>query len=294
MIMSISISLFVLHLAVLYKMHLTNSRALEYEEVLETERKLLELQSSRETLIAVTLALLVLVIAAVRGLVKNPTVSAVLPCISLLTAVVLHLMDFRSSLSGMKMWRSPQLQATECTSLSSTSLSTTKGPVPLKLSRRRNGRLQLVRLLTWLLATGALTLLILIVSDGLQMRGELIDYSFTRGHITTPPHALAHQNTLLLHKDVDSLPFTFSTGPFTSKVELRLEHPLLNSSEAENVTIFDGNSSDGGEYSISVPAGPLYSRLIVDAASHLHQKPTRYVIHLIRTGEARCHLLRLQ
>ena len=289
MIMSISISLFVLHLAVLYKMHLTNSRALEYEEVLETERKLLELQSSRETLITVILALLVLVIAAVRGLVKNPTVSAVLPCISLLTAVVLHLMDFRSSLSGMKMWRSPQLQATECTSLSSKALSTTKGPVPLKLSRRRNGRLQLVRLLTWLLATGALTLLILIVLDGLKMRGELIDYSFTRGHITTPPHALAHQNTLLLHKDVDSLPFTFSTGPFTSKVKLRLEHPLLNSSEAENVTIFDGNSTDGGEYSISVPAGPLYSRLIVDAASHLHQKPTRYVIHLIRTGEARCH-----
>ena len=77
--------------------------------------------------------------------------------------------------------------------------------------------MQLVRLLTWLLATGALALLILIVLDELKMRGELIDYSFTRGHITTPPHALAHQNTLLLHKDVDSLPFTFSTGPLHFK-----------------------------------------------------------------------------
>ena len=288
MIMTISISLFVLHVAIVYKMHLTNSKALEYEEVLETERKLVELQSSWETLVAVILALLVLVVAALTGLVKNPTASAILPCISLVTAVALHLMDFRASLYGMKMWRSPQLNATECTSLSSAALSTTKGLVPLKLSRRRNGRLQLVRLLTWLLATGALTLLILIVLDGLQMRGELIAYSFTRGHITTPPHALAHQNTLLLHKDVDSLPFTFSTGPFTSKVELRLEHPLLNSSDAEPVTIFDGNATDGGQYLVSVPAGPFYSRLIVDAASHLHQKPTRYVIHLIRTSEARC------
>ena len=294
-IMLISISLFLIHLAVIFKIEVTNSKALEYEEVLEKEWKLLELQSSRNTFIFLIIVLGILFVAMTIELVglamKHVLRSAMLPCISLLAAVVLHLMDFRSSLAGVKMWRSPQLKATECTFITSTGLSSVKGVAgfdsKLPLSQSRRLRLQLVRLLTGLLATGALSLLILIVLDGVQMRGELVDYSFGRGYITTPPHSLARQNSLLLHSNVDSLPFTFSTGPFTSEVKVQLEHPLLE--KVEPVPVF--NASDdvehgGGEYSVPLPSGPLYSRLIVEASSHLHDKPTRYVIHVIRTGEA--------
>jgi len=299
-IMFISVSLFLIHLAVVFKIEVTNSKALEYEEVLETKKKLLELQSSRKTFIFLIIALVVLFSTVVVGLVGLPrklTVlrSAILPCISLVTAVVLHLMDFRTSLCGIEMWRSPQLKATECTFITSTGLKSVKtvkseALEAETLSKSRRLRLQVVRLLTWLLAIGALSLLILIVFDGVQMRGELVDYSFGRGYITTPPHSLAHQNSLLLHSNVDSLPFTFSTGPFTSEVKVRLEHPLLEKVQSnQSVPVF--NQSDdvehgGGEYSVPLPSGPLYGRLIVEASSHLYKEPTRYVIHLIRIGEA--------
>ena len=296
-IMFISVSLFLIHLAVVFKIEVTNSKALEYEEVLETKKKLLELQSSRKTFIFLIIALVVLFSTVVVGLVGLPRKlivlrSAFLPCISLVTAVVLHLMDFRTSLCGIEMWRSPQLKATECTFITSTGLKSVKSEAleAETLSKSRRLRLQVVRLLTWLLAIGALSLLILIVFDGVQMRGELVDYSFGRGYITTPPHSLARQNSLLLHSNVDSLPFTFSTGPFTSEVKVRLEHPLLEKVQSnQSVPVF--NQSDdvehgGGEYSVPLPSGPLYGRLIVEASSHLYKEPTRYVIHLIRIGEA--------
>ena len=84
--------------------------------------------------------------------------SAILPCVSLVTALVLHLMDLRTSLSGIKMWRSPQLKATECTFITSTGLKSVKSEAlePQTLSKNLHLRLQVVRLLTWLLAIGSI------------------------------------------------------------------------------------------------------------------------------------------
>lgn len=98
---------------------------------------------------------------------------------------------------------------------------------------------------------------------------------------------------MLLHTNVDSFTFSFAAGQFTSRLQLKLEHPLLelHDSVAEMVPIFDANESEKGvtdqsEHTVSVPAGPLYSRLIIEAESHLHSKPTQYMIHLLRLGEA--------
>eukprot|EP00434_Breviolum_minutum_P032686 symbB.v1.2.028905.t1/scaffold3109.1/size64052/4 len=154
------------------------------------------------------------------------------------------------------------------------------------LSGQREGWKQVLRLQTACAAVGALTLLMFIVLDAVQMRGELLDYSFNRGYTALPPSSRAVQNTVLLHNNVDALTFTFETGPFTSKVQLRLEHPLMEN--LSTITIFEANitTGQGGEETVSLPAGPLYSRLLVDAHSHLHEKPTQYMIHFLRVGEA--------
>lgn len=162
------------------------------------------------------------------------------------------------------------------------------------MSREREFRKQLIRMLIWLWATSALSLLMCIVFDGMQMGGELVQYSLSRGYTSIPPHALATQNTVMLHTNVDSFTFSFAAGEFTSRLQLKLEHPLLEASNpvANMVPIFDASNEseksvpDRSEYSVSVPAGPLYSRLIIEAESHLHSKPTQYVIHLLRLGEA--------
>lgn len=157
----------------------------------------------------------------------------------------------------------------------------------VEISSEKRFRKYVLRALIWLLATGGLSLLIFIVLDGLQMRGELVDYSVSRGFITTPPHALTMQNTLLLHKNVDSFTFSCVPGPFTSKVQLRLEHPLLESNDTEMVPLFEEETAErhGGEFTVSLPAGPLYGRLIIQAESHLHEKPTEYTMHVLRVGD---------
>ncbi|OLP76005.1 Ankyrin repeat and SOCS box protein 3 [Symbiodinium microadriaticum] len=294
-IMAISISLFVIHVVVLWQTEILNACALRYEQVLKSQNKLLPLRQRKEVLPLLAVASLVLLLALTSGILSSTTkqhksaANATLPCTTLFATVALHLLDLYSSVSGLQAWRAPQLSATEFTRVSSEGLETTdtKAEVPA-LSRARRFRKQLVRLLTSLVAVGALNILMLIVLDGLQMRGELVDYSFNRGYTAIPPHSQALHNTLLLHKDVDAVSFAYETGPFTSQVKLRLEHPLLDIKEA---TVFDSEAADsterkGGEYTVSMPAGPLYSRLVVEASSHLHHQPTKYVVHLLRIGEA--------
>ncbi|CAE7772956.1 Asb3, partial [Symbiodinium necroappetens] len=294
-IMAISISLFVIHVVVLWQTEILNACALRYEQVLKSQNKLLPLRQRKEVLPLLAVASLVLLLALTSGILSSTTkqhksaANATLPCTTLFATVALHLLDLYSSVSGLQAWRASQLSATEFTRVSSEGLETTdtNAEVPA-LSRARRFRKQLVRLLTSLVAVGALNILMLIVLDGLQMRGELVDYSFNRGYTAIPPHSQALHNTLLLHKDVDAVSFAYETGPFTSQVKLRLEHPLLDIKEA---TVFDSEAADsterkGGEYTVSMPAGPLYSRLVVEASSHLHHQPTKYVVHLLRIGEA--------
>ena len=90
-------------------------------------------------------------------------------------------------------------------------------------------------------------------------------------------------NTLLLHADADTLIFGFEAGDHTENVSVRLEHPQLGKEDAENISSVSQVMSDehagspktlSGEYKIILPAGPLYSRIIVKAASKLQIAPT--------------------
>ncbi|CAE7869335.1 mask, partial [Symbiodinium sp. KB8] len=149
----------------------------------------------------------------------------------------------------------------------------------------------IVSLLTWLVATAALSVLILLGLDGLQMRGSLLEYSFSKGHVVYLPGVTALNNTLLLHDDVDSVTFGFEAGVHTKTITLRLEHPQMQLNDSEKVVLFSHRADSklavpAGEYPLNLPAGPLYARIIVEAESRLKIPPTQYTFHVLRVGEA--------
>lgn len=287
-IVAISISLCVVHVAVLCHMETVNSQALRYDQVLEFHSKLLPLHQSRLLHVVLLGALFTSSVAVCVGLVrKRAPISASPPCVSLLVTVALHLCDYYMSREGLEKWRSPQLRIAEFTRISCKGLEVAReGVEKPELTAGRDFRHHCSRLLLWLYTMGALGLLMLIVLDGVKMQGELLDYSFSRGYVATPPHSQAMHNTVLLHSSVDTVSFAYEPGPFTSRIEMCLEHPLM---EAKQVTLFDADDSGSemqGDYAISLPASPLYSRLIVQATSHLLERPTEYVFHFVRVGEA--------
>ena len=154
------------------------------------------------------------------------------------------------------------------------------------LSKERYLHKQMVRVQIWLLVMGALSLLMFIVLDGVQMRGELVDYSLSRGYTATPPHADTVQNTVVLHTNIDSLTFSFAPGPYTSKLQFQLLHPLADSNDSKASLDAEDVEGNKGALTLSLPRGPLYSRLIIEAWSHLHREPTLYMFHLLRVGDA--------
>ena len=291
----ISASLLAIHLLVLCQMEMTYSAALHYEQAMERQGKLVTLTGTSSVLTLLVSAVVMLLVAVAVGILGNEAmVSAAIPCTSLATSVAWHLMDFRSSLAGLDKWRSPQLKATEFTGTAGKSFETISSSDSKSLTRGREFQKQMMRFLVGLLAVGALGILVLLCLDGMKMRGELVDYSFSCGRLSIPPNPSAVQNTLLLHTSVDSCSFRFEAGLHTSKVHLRLEHAYGYTALSQGVTVFDedhdkvntGEEKRAGEISVNLPAGPLYSRIIVSASSHLHKTPTRYMIHLLRVGEA--------
>ncbi|CAE7433928.1 PHPT1 [Symbiodinium microadriaticum] len=290
----ISASLLAIHLLVLWQMEMTHSAALLHEQVMESQGKLLSLTINKTVLALLVPAVVVLLVAVALGILRNESmVSATIPCTSLATTVAWHLMDFRLSLAGLGMWRSPQLRASEFIGTAAKGFETISTSDLQALSRGRELQKQMIRFLVGLLGVFAFAILVLLQIDGMNMRGELIDYSFSRGHLSIPPTGLAIQNTLLLHTSVDSFVFRFEAGKYTSKVQLHVEHAYSDTVPSEPETIFDENVDTEagagkrfGETWVSLPSGPLYSRLIVAASSHLQRAPTRYTVHLLRVGEA--------
>ena len=195
----ISASLWAIHLLVLCQMAMTHSAALLHEQVMESQGKLLSLTNNKTVLAILVSAVVGLLVAVALGILRNESmVSATIPCTSLATAVAWHLMDFRLSLAGLGKWRSPQLRATEFTANAAKGFETISSSDLQALSRGRELQKQMVRFLVGLLGFFALATLVQLQIDGMTMRGELIDYSFSRGHLSIPPSHLAIQNTLLL------------------------------------------------------------------------------------------------
>ena len=130
----------------------------------------------------------------------------------------------------------------------------------------------------------------------------MLDYSFSKGHLTYLAGDRAVQNTLLLHDDADSITFYFEAGTSTESVKLTIQHPLLNDSNA--VLLYslngEGEASEAAdassktpamEYQLDLPAGPLYGRITVETSSTVCfftqcvMSATTYMFHIIRVGE---------
>ncbi len=100
-----------------------------------------------------------------------------------------------------------------------------------------------------------------------------MQYTWNRGHLVYPstPHAL--HNTLLLDASADSLILDVRGGTHTRSISVFLEHPQLNQSEPVQLT-------STTECQLSLPTGPLYGRIQVQAQGDAVH--TTYVVHLIR------------
>ena len=91
---------------------------------------------------------------------------------------------------------------------------------------------------------------------------------------------------MVLHTNIDYLTLSLAPGPFTSKVQLRLLHPLAEFNHYDASFDAEDVIGDEGAFTLFLPTGPLYSRLIIEAWSHLHGKPTQYMFHFLRIGDA--------
>ena len=127
---------------------------------------------------------------------------------------------------------------------------------------------------SWIFASAAFAVIIMMGRDGQHMHGSLVDYSFSRGHLLYMPDATTLHNTLLLDDEADAVPLVFEAGDYTSTITLRVEHPQVG--DSEEVVIYshstDSSSSPsttGGEHKLALPAGPLYGRVTLRVSSKL-------------------------
>eukprot|EP00438_Fugacium_kawagutii_P035548 Skav214504 [mRNA] locus=scaffold1011:356928:371333:- [translate_table: standard] len=258
----IVLSLFSLHVFVVYELLQTLQWGVYCDEILERERQRLK-PSDRRTMQTFSAILLVLAVAFLFGfatLKVSDLPSALFSSVAPFVAVLIHSMELKECAIGLSKWREPQLTG-EYTEYPGEALPTKTAEESTTLSKKRD---------TWMMRI-------------------LVDYSFSEGHLVYLPQATARQNTLLLHESTDSVNFVFERGAHTKNVTLKLEHlqlenqtlsvPLLDEAEGEEMQSML-------KYQLNLPQGPLYSRITVEAESRLRIKATQYTFHLVRVGEA--------
>ncbi|CAE7381203.1 PFDN6 [Symbiodinium sp. CCMP2456] len=289
----VSLSFCALHLAVLLQAKVTVKWGVRYDEVLERSRQRLHPVDQTHATRCFALILLVMMSALLPAV--SMSASFVTPFFALISAVFLHAWDLSTSLNGLSKWREPQL-ACEFTEFPSEKLPSCE-TVPQMLRKERESHYLVASSLTWFVATVAVGVLSLMGLDALHMRGALVDYSFSKGYLTGIAGVATLENTLLLHDAADSITFVYEGSQHTRSISLKLEHPQLDGQDTEEVTLFSYDGEGGGhkdpastpaagKFEVKLPTGPLYSRITVEAASHLRISPTRYSFHIVRVGEA--------
>lgn len=118
-----------------------------------------------------------------------------------------------------------------------------------------------------------------VLLDMNQVRGEVVQYSFGRGHLTHPAGLDSFHNTLLLDLLVDSVSLDITKGDHTRSVCWSLEHPLLP--QTNSTCLVDRQH---GHFEVEMPRGPLYGSLRL-VASDAHSNTT-YIVHILRVGTA--------
>ena len=199
--------------------------------------------------------------------------------VAVLVVLALHALQLDTALSALQKWREPQIKCEEFHQVNS-ELLPHSNELPAQLSRLRFLKLALLRCFMGCLVVCAAGVLGLVTLDGSQVRGELVDYSFNRGHLLYPSEGQTFHNTVLLDNTVDSLVLTLEAGPNTIGIQLKVQHSLL----PENETFYPMDNEKSGEFQVFLPASPLYGRISVVAVGH-HASST-YVFHALRSGAA--------
>lgn len=268
----------VMHLLVLNQQARTAATALAYDEVLEIRSELLRLEGASRgqqvlfcTILGMIASLLCFQTTGVRA-------DAQAVFCSFCITMALRGKSMHDSMKGLKMWREPRLENAEFLGVQFQNIPCTSEGVALSdLSVHRAQQLLIRRSIAWLSAGLALMAVAWTLLDMLQMRGELLHYGLNRGHMVHPPHLQAFHNTLLLDT-VDAMTLSYEPNAHTHEMSLTIEHPQL-----DNATVsLPCNGS--GVYQLSLPPGPLYSRISVNALG-LYASNT-YTIHIIRVGAA--------
>ncbi|CAE7258305.1 unnamed protein product, partial [Symbiodinium microadriaticum] len=173
-------------------------------------------------------------------------------------------------------WRDPCILSAEYFPYSLPPMPTTTD-APAKLSGDRAKKWLAAVSLKMLFAWIASAAMALALSDFLHLRGELLKYEVSRGHLTYPSNNEAVHNTLLLDSNADALTLGIELFDHTHGVQMKIESPLLNASD-----VIPFNKS--GEHQLALPSGPFYSRItLIALGAHVH---TNYTIHVLRVQPA--------
>ena len=268
--------LYLLHLLVLLQQALSFHHGLEHEELL-TQRKLLRLAPTHLLTGIFWLLVLPVVPLLVHGMRAAFSESPQLSALAVIcTCVLLHAKHLHDATSSHNKWREPQIQSKEYVPFTA---------LPLQMASDAPTKLTYERALKWLAAKAvkmifawlASCALAMILLDLLQMRGQLLKYDVSRGHLTSPGSREAFHNTLLLDTNADSLTLNVELFDHTRDLLLKVEHPLLNDTELVRF-------NESGEHQISIPPGPLYGRISLWAVGSYAD--TNYTIHVIRVAPA--------
>ena len=251
--------------------------ALSYDEVLQVRRELLRLPGV--TILSASVCGLLCGMVFVGLLVRLPTAerSQRPAFLLLLVSAALHARHFYMTMVSRGLWREPKLCNKESFYVELDTLSSTS-TWPTKLSIQRAKTYFLVASLVALALSAAAMVVSFAALDILEMRGELLDYSFSRGRLTSPANTFSFHNTVLLDDKTDSLTLNFEKGNHTHGLFLQVENPLLdNSSETIPVHQFT-------ERAIPLPSSPFYSRIsLIAVGSYIN---TTYIFHILRLGTA--------
>ncbi|CAE7942396.1 unnamed protein product [Symbiodinium necroappetens] len=268
--------LYLLHLLVLLQQALSFHHGLEHEELL-TQRKLLRLAPTHLLTGIFWLLVLPVVPLLVHGMRAAFSESPQLSALAVIcTCVLLHAKHLHDATSSHNKWREPQIQSKEYVPFTA---------LPLQMASDAPTKLTYDGALKWLAAKAvkmifawlASCALAMILLDLLQMRGQLLKYDVSRGHLTSPGSREAFHNTLLLDTNADSLTLNVELFDHTRDLLLKVEHPLLNDTELVRF-------NESGEHQISIPPGPLYGRISLWAVGSYAD--TNYTIHVIRVAPA--------
>ena len=264
------------HLVVLLQQAFSFQSGLEHEEQLD-QKKLLRLSPRYQLSAVFGATVLLMTMLLLSGVPAAWSETSHLSGIALsLASLGLHAKHLYDALASHQKWREPQVKSKEHLILTMSPLEATEDTPP-DLAHERAQKWLAAKAVKATFAWLAVSVLAAILLDVVQLRGQLLKYDVNRGHLTSPGGSEAFHNTLLLDTNADSLMLNVELFDHTQNLTLKIEHPLLNDSEE-----IAFNAS--GEHQMDIPAGPLYSRILLRAVGSY--RSTTYAIHVIRVAPA--------